>query len=269
MIGQLIADVEALGASLRRGNAVNVNDQSSKDRAIALATRYFSDIRAEVIAASGETELVQHHDELWQQLVRLAHGNNARRTYLRTIDALRKQLSEFNISALTTRVVEAARSTANAAPSREETLILETLESLVPSAAASYRQGLSDLVGPERLSYRGTAVEFREALRETLDHLAPDADVEAQGWYKPAQGQTQPTMKQKAGYILTSRGRNRTQRNAADKMLGLIQELSGEVTRAVYNRASLATHVHQSKVEVQKIKRYVDTVLFDLLEIAL
>ena len=40
--------------------------------------------------------------ELWQQLVRLAHGNNARRTYLKTIGALRKGLSEFNISALST-----------------------------------------------------------------------------------------------------------------------------------------------------------------------
>lgn len=176
MIGQLITDVEALGASLRRGNAVNVNDQSSKDRAIGLATRYFSDVRPRVVAVSGETERLLRHDELWQQLVRLAHGNNARRTYLRTIGALRKQLSEFNISALSTRVVQAAQSAASTPLSREETLILKTLGSLVPSAAASYRQGLSDLVGPGRLSYRGTAAEFRESLRETLDHLAPDAD---------------------------------------------------------------------------------------------
>ncbi len=268
MIGQLITDIEALGMSLRRGKAVNVNDQSSKDRAIGLATRYFTDVRPQVVAVSGETKHLLHHDELWQQLVRLAHGNNTRHTYLRIINSLRKQLTEFNILALTTPVVQAAQSTANAALSREETLILETLKALVPSAAASYRQGLSDLVGPERLSYRGTAAEFRESLRETLDHLAPDGDVEAQDWYKPAEGQKQPTMKQKTRYILTSRGQNRTQRGSAEKMSGLIEELSGEVMRAVYNRASLATHVHQSKVEVQKIKRYVDTVLFDLLEIA-
>jgi hypothetical protein len=75
-------------------------------------------------------------------------------------------------------------------------------------------------------------------------------------------------MKQKVRYILTSRDRNRTQMKSAEKMVGLIEELSGEVMRAVYNRASLATHVHQSKTEVPQIKRYVDTVLFDLLEIA-
>ena len=41
-----------------------------------------------------------------------------------------------------------------------------------------------------------------------------------------------------------------------------------EVARVVYNRASVATQVQESKQEVQKIKRYVDTVLFDLLEIS-
>ncbi|HXC41296.1 MAG TPA: hypothetical protein VN667_20355, partial [Burkholderiales bacterium] len=199
--------------------------------------------------------------------VRLAHENNARRTYLKTIGTLRKELSEFNILALSSPAVPAVQSTASASPSREETLILKTLEALVPSAAASYRQGWSDLVGSERLSYRGTAAEFRESLRETLDQLAPDADVQSQNWYKREDGQTKPTMKQKARYILTSRERNKTQRESAEKILTLIEELSGEVMRAVYNRASLATHIHQSKAEVQKIKRYVDTVLFDLLEI--
>ena len=116
MIAQLITDIEALGGSLRRGNAVNVNDQSSKDRAIALATHYFSDVRPRVIAAGGETENVLQHDELWQQLVRLAHGNNARRTYVKIIGNLRKQLSEFNIAALASPVVQASQSSSSAPP---------------------------------------------------------------------------------------------------------------------------------------------------------
>lgn len=266
MIGQLITDVDAFGASLRRGRAVNVNDQDSKDRAIALATRYFGEVRPRVVAANGETDVVLRHDEQWQQLVRLAHGNNARRTYLRTVGMVRRGLLEFNIAALSTPVSSADQGNSTH-PSREEVLVLKTLESLVPSAAASYRQGLSDLVGPDRMSYRGTAAEFRESLRETLDHLAPDAEVQKQEWYKPEDDQKKPTMRQKVRYVLTSRERNKTQRESTERMLTLIDELSGEVMRAVYNRASLATHIHQSKGEVQKIKRYVDTVLFDLLEI--
>jgi hypothetical protein len=265
MIGPLIIDLEALAGSLRRGSAVNVNDQSSKDRAIGLTTRYFSNVRPEIVAVVSETEAVLGHDELWQQLIRLAHGNNARKTYLKIIGLIRKQLTEFNISLVAMMPAQAAQ--ARIAPSREELTILRTLESLVPSAAASYRQGLSDLNG-DRLSYRGTASEFREALRETLDHLAADSDVESQKWYKPEEGQKKPTMKQKTRYILTSRDRGKTQRDTADKLIGLIEELSGELARAVYNRASIASHVHQNKAEVQKIKRYVDTIFFDILEVA-
>jgi hypothetical protein len=43
--------------------------------------------------------------------------------------------------------------------------------------------------------------------------------------------------------------------------------LAGEIVRAVYNNASLAAHVQHTKAEVERIKRYVDTVLFDLLEV--
>jgi len=265
MIGQLITDVEGFAGSLRRGTAVNVNDQSSKERAIRLATHYFGTVRPRLVSVVGERENVLRHDGQWQHLIRLAHGNNPRRRYLTVLRVLRKQLSEFNVAAVAAPFDETT--TASTLLSREEALILKTLESLVPSAAASYRQGISDLVGPERLSYRGTAADFRESLRETLDHLAPDAEVEGQRWYKPEEDHAKPTMKQKVRYILTSRGRNRTQTTSAEKMLGLIEELSGEVMRAVYNRASLATHVHQSKTEVRNIKRYVDTVLFELLEI--
>ena len=68
---------------------------------------------------------------------------------------------------------------------------------------------------------------------------------------------------------VASKGRRSTQRESAEKSASLIEELSGEVTRAIYNRAPLATHVQESRNEVQQIKRYVDTVFFDLLEVSL
>jgi hypothetical protein len=75
-------------------------------------------------------------------------------------------------------------------------------------------------------------------------------------------------MKQKVRYVLNSRGKNKTQRETAEKSVVMTEELAGEVARAVYNNASLATHVQQSRTEVERIKRYVDTVLFDLLEVS-
>jgi hypothetical protein len=152
--------------------------------------------------------------------------------------------------------------------SRAEELIIETLERVVPSAAASYRQGILDLGASGKLSYRGTASEFREALRETLDHLAPDDDVAGQPGVKLEQNQTRPTMKQKVRFVLMSRERNKTQRETAERSIDLVESLAGEVARAVYNRASLATHVESARKEVQRVKRYVDTVLYDLLEIS-
>jgi hypothetical protein len=268
MLGELIASVEGFHAFLRRGQAVNVNDQSSKDRAIALANEYFSVTRPGLVETVGETQRILDHDQLWQQLVRLAHGNNARQTYLRNLTLIRRQLADMNIDVLASQPIRGANRRTTRAVSREEALIIATLERLVPSAAASYSQGLADLYGADRLSYRGTAAEFRESLRETLDHLAPDPEVTAQAGFKLESGQTRPTMKQKVRFVLTSRGRNKTQRDAAEKSLALIEELSGEVMRAVYNRASLATHVQGSKGEVATVKRYVDTVFFDLLEIS-
>ena len=85
--------------------------------------------------------------------------------------------------------------------------------------------------------------------------------------FKLEQGQTKPTMKQKVRFVLSSRGLKKTQQEVSEKSASLVEELSGEVTRAVYNRASLATHFQESKREVEQIKRYVDTILFDLLEI--
>ena len=135
------------------------------------------------------------------------------------------------------------------------------------SAAESYKQGLVDLALKTRGSCRGTATEFRECLREVVDHFAPDKNVMAESGFKLEQNQTRPTTKQKVSFTLRSR-RNDRQREAMTKSLDLIDEISGALTRAVQNRASMATHVPRTLREVRQIKRYVDVVLFDLLEIA-
>jgi hypothetical protein len=267
MIADTLSRIDALLTILRRTGTVNVNSQETKGRALEVAQIYFSATRPFVVATLGEAAALLEVDENWQALVRLAQGNNARSTYLKVVGKLRKQLAELNVAALSSIVVHRADDAA-ALVTNEEKLLIATLERLVPSAAASYRQGLLDLRASDRLSYRGTAAEFREALREVLDHLAPDKDVASRPGFKLEPNQGKPTMKQKVKFILSSRGAGNTRRESTEKSAALIEELSGEVTRAVYNRASLATHVQESKNEVSQIKRYVDTVLFDLLEVS-
>ena len=85
--------------------------------------------------------------------------------------------------------------------------------------------------------------------------------------FSPEEGQKKPTMKQKVRFVMNPREKNKTQREVTEKSVGVIETLTGEVVRATYDRASLATHLETSRGEVLRIKRYVDTVLFDLLEI--
>lgn len=267
MIQELIDRTRNIQNQLRRGTTINVNDRETKSEAINLATAYFESFRPGLSRVMGETDTLKRHDDQWQELVRLAHANNQRRTYQKVLGELVKELREFSIAILS-RSAERTREGGLSILTPPEQQIIATLESLLATAAASYRQGILDLRDGDRLSYRGTASEFREALRETLDHLAPDGEVIKQPGFKFEDGQKKPTMKQKVRFVMTSRGRSKSQRDVTERSVRGVEEIAGEVTRATYDRASLATHVETSRAEVIRIKRYVDTVLFDLLEIA-
>lgn len=231
MLQPLLDGLAGLQGRLKNRSSVHVNDQDTKAAAIALATAYFTDVRPRLLAVLGH-EQVQSPDEAWQELVRLAHANNKRSTYLKLARRLAVQLRELSVQTLTK---SAERSAGGQGPSDltpAELQLVSTLEALLPTAAASYRQGLLDLRDKERLSYRGTASEFREALRETLDHLAPDTEVARQPGFKPEDGQSRPTMKQKTRFVLLSRGRSKTQTAAAEKAISVVDGLAGEVVRA-------------------------------------
>jgi hypothetical protein len=267
MLQGLLDGLAAFQKRLKGRTSVHVNDQETKAAAIALASTYFKDARPSLAEILGDLRDLRAEDDAWQELVRLAHGNNKRGTYLKLVKGLATKLRELSVQTLsrTADRGSGAPGVTNLTPA--DLQLLSTLEALLPTAAASYRQGLLDLRDKERLSYRGTASEFREALRETLDHLAVDAEVAKQPGFKYEDGQTRPTMKQKARFVLLSRGRSKTQASVAEKAIGVVEGIAGEVVRATYDRAALATHLETTRTEVIRIKRYVDTVLFDLLEI--
>ncbi|MCH8039814.1 MAG: hypothetical protein IH977_05640 [Nitrospinae bacterium] len=268
MISDLFDQVNVLDSSLRKNRAVNVNDKTLKENFIRTAKCYFSEVRPYIVSALCESEEIVSHDQKWQELIRLAHGNNPKKSYYSKIKSIKKELTEFNVSCLSAKAQEGIHGSSLSDLTPSENLIITTLENSVPSAAASYRQGILDLRMGERLSYRGTAAEFREALRETLDHLAPDSEVKSQLGFKLEKDTSGPTMKQKVVFILKSRGRKKPQQASIKDSLDLIDGLTGDITRTIYNRGSVATHLETSRAEVQKIKRYTDTIFFDLLEIS-
>lgn len=152
-------------------------------------------------------------------------------------------------------------------PAVLENAILERLHAILPSSAASYRQALIDLRDTSRLSVRGTALELRETLRELLDQLAPTDQVETAPWFEYEDGQSKPTMRQKARFILRSRRSPDAIMLTTEDSVALIEEHTSSLVRNVYRAASLPTHVASSRATVLQLKRYIDSVLAELLDL--
>src|SRR5690606_30944642 len=123
-----------------------------------------------------------------QDLLRLTQGNNRRTLYLKTLKNIEGNAKKLNI-------IDVVQQKSKAEFPINDKLLLQTLDSILPTAALSYKQALTDLnICDHKVSYRGTASELREALREALDHLAPDNDVRQEVGFKLEPGQTKPTM---------------------------------------------------------------------------
>jgi hypothetical protein len=151
--------------------------------------------------------------------------------------------------------------------SAEEERVFQTLEDLVPSAALSYRQAIIDLADEKRLSFRGAALELREALRETLDQLAPDSEVTSAPGYVLEKNRLGPTMRQKVRFILKARGQSKSSSVVPEQTTTTIDEMVGTLTRSIYDRSSIATHVASERRAVIQIYRYVVAILHDILEL--
>jgi hypothetical protein len=151
--------------------------------------------------------------------------------------------------------------------SEAEQKILSDLTNRLPSAALSYRQALSDLSDAERVSFRGTAHELREAVREVLDQLAPDEKVLKAPSFKLERDRTKPTMKQKVRFIFKDQQRSLTESGPAENAVDAIAETIASMARSTSERGSMSAHTEQTKTEVLKVKRYVEAVLQDILEV--
>jgi len=200
-----------------------------------------------------------------QSLLILSNGRNAKTSYVSIFRDIAKDRAA--LMGLRERLLgENAVRPLQIAFDRSEAQILDTLREMLPNAALSYEQGIRDLRGGERISWRGTAAELREVVREVLDHLAPDDQVTEQSGFKLEKGQTGPTMKQKATFVLRSRGVSATARKAPQEAVSIVDELTASFVRSTYQRGSVSAHGSPTVEEVERLKRFVDVALADLLE---
>jgi hypothetical protein len=264
--------VEALDAverAVSRVSAVNVNAANARDAAKELIQGYFRRTRPDLVALGIAAEDLALVDDSMQVLLQLANGRNAKRSYTRVLRNIRGELQSLELGR-EYRLGEqrhSDRAGAGVVISDVESRILATLRSLVPAAALSYEQALRDLGAADRISYRGTANELREALRETVDRLAPDDEVVAASGFRLEADQTTPTQRQKVRHILVSRRMSATARRSPEESVSLIEELTSTIARASFQRTNVATHIASTQQEVRQLKMWVDTLLAELLQV--
>jgi Predicted pPIWI-associating nuclease len=254
--------LDLLTVHVRRVKGINVSSRDLRDTAREAVQHYFREVRPHLRRLGvGETK-IEELDWVAQYIVKLASGTSRKSTYMRRL----RELSTLRIGVETTIEIQAAGGGDTVVlTTATESAIIGTLEKILPTSALSYKQVLQDLGEGGRVSYRGTAAELREVVRELLDHLAPDDEVLRS--VKPNKDQKRPTMKQKAVFILKTRGIGETARKPAEDAVTAIEESVGSLARSVYDRGSLATHVATTRREVLTFKGYADAVLADLLEV--
>jgi predicted pPIWI-associating nuclease len=259
--------IDSFSATLGRNRAKNVNAAALRKQAREIVTGYFGEQRNALQRLGTSEEKLNDFDSEMQRLIGLSTGLNSRLSYqktLRALKALRKRI-ETGLEFLIGRVENPATSLVIA--SQIEVSISKTLQHMLPNAAKSYEQVLVDLQDKSKKSYRGTAAELRESVREVLDHLAPDADVMASAGFKLEQGQNGPTMKQKMRFILRARKLGDAGRQTAEDSVAHLDENIAALGRSVYTRGSVDLHTGRERQEILNFKMYADAVLGELLGI--
>ena len=264
-IRELQRRIGLLQRVLGRIHTRHLNVVETRDDIRSLVQYYFGQFRrAYVSDRRFETNLADV-DSSMQDLLRYAQRRTLVSVYRRTLKNLSNALHELELKSVVLSTPERMSIVSNTRHGR----ILETLAKTNPSSAVSYEQALLDLGDPGRKSWRGTAVEFRESLRELLDSMAPDDDVKAQAGFKLVPDTRGPTMRQKAAFILKSRRLSRTQSKPPLEAIDILENLIGGLVRSVYDRSSTATHTVTNRNEVLKIRDYVTLVFTELLEVSL
>ncbi len=238
----------------------SVSGQAIQPIAGAIARIYFESVRPELDIAKNRAGLVDEIDWVIQEVLRLATAPREKQAYLIQINELRPYLLEATVDLMKSRGARLVLSPV-------ERSILETLAALLPATAASYEQALRDIAHGARTSWRGTALELREALRDVIDHLAPDEKVTGVSGFQFEEGQRRPTQKQKVRYVLRARRSSSAARAVAEASLETVEEAVAALARSTYQSGSASTHVGASSKEIRNLKRYVDALLAELLEV--
>lgn len=261
-VKKILEGLDGIDRLIRKVKALHVNTKAAKDGIREFIRNYFGELQPSLVVASRNEAELANLDGIMQELLRFTQSRTPVADYRAAIGVAKRALGELELKLLRPSRQQATGTSFEPRQHR----ILESLKRLSTSAANSYEQGLVDIQAGNRKSWRGTAVEFREALREVLDCLAPDDEVMKQPNFKLELNTKRPTMKQKAVFVLRARRPKDPQTKAFTDAIDVVEGLIGNFARSVYTRSSVAVHVADSKNEASKVRDYVTLVLVELLE---
>src|ERR1700690_780439 len=221
-ISSCIDSLRAISRRIGSLSTPHVNSEGEKDIVRQFVKKYFEILRIDLIHHKLDVSGI---DSQMQEL--LSHANSRTRVsmYKKTISLIFKNLESLESQrflAASNRIVEIQVSSGLGVNGQDKKII-DTLSKILPLAADSYRQVLADLA-QTRFSYRGTAAELREILREALDYLAPDKVVMSSSGFKLEKDKTVPTMKQKVRFILKSRNKSATAIEVPESATTIVDE---------------------------------------------
>lgn len=262
-LANFIGEVDRARRALNGVAGKQLHSQRHRDALRATVEKYFGEVRPGIASLVAGNDQLRSCDETMQILIALCHRHGSTAQYKRLLGEIKEALIYLDGVALSANADSMGTSAGDAIDSR----IIATLRGLVPSAALSYQQALSDLGASERLSWRGPATDLRECLRETLDHLAPDREVIEMPGYRQEPDTTGPTMKQKVRFVLKSRGASKAATAPAEAATDAVEAALGTFVRSVYTRSSVSTHTPTDRGEVVRVADLVRVVLCEMLEI--
>ncbi|MGA2324415.1 MAG: hypothetical protein ABSG22_11270 [Sedimentisphaerales bacterium] len=258
-----LRELENCRKELGRLSSTQLHSQPRRDTLRQLVESYFQTVRPEMLGKSEQDKDFGIVDSIMQELLVLCHKHATINRYRTLLSKARKVLI-----AIDSRIVSSGQmSSKPESLNLIDTNIITTLNKILPSASLSYQQALQDIQTDTRLSWRGPATDLREALRETLDYFAPDADVRAVPGYKQIPDTKGPTMKQKMQYILKSRGISKSAISSAEDATDAVENAVASFVRSVYTQSSVSTHTPTEKKEILRIRDFVRIVLCEILEI--
>jgi hypothetical protein len=266
-MNDITVDLESLLKKIKKTPSKQVSSARIKSEVRRITKKFYDEFREKL--GGQKAEDVEILDGAFQELYRLTSIRAAKSNYLAELNAAIEASRRLEFDLLSKRSSGGAIKK-NLITDKEEK-ILATLEKSFPSAGLCFKQGLSDLA-EDRISWRGAAVEFREALREVLDSMAKDVDVMAAPGFKFEKDGSGhdfkvPTQKQKATYIFRNRHGKGLKAQIPIDTLATVDGMVGGLVRSVYSLGSVHTHTTAGRREVVRVKEYVVILLGDLLEI--